>query len=52
MYLEKKLDLRGVLPPSRYCLRRKPSHIGRENSRTPIPPIHIGIAAHVRLSCP
>jgi hypothetical protein len=42
-----KLDLRGVRQPQGIVLRR-PSHTGRENPRTPAPPIHSGIEAHVR----
>jgi hypothetical protein len=33
--------------PSSIVLRRRP-HTGRENPRTPAPPIHSGIEAHVR----
>jgi hypothetical protein len=44
----KKLDLRGVRQPPGIKLRRRPSHTGRENPRTPAPPIHSGIEAHVR----
>jgi hypothetical protein len=43
-----KLDLRGVRQPPGIELRRRPSHTGRENPRTPAPPIHSGIEAHVR----
>jgi hypothetical protein len=43
-----KLDLRGVRQPPGIVLRRRPSHAGRENPRTPAPPIHSGIEAHVR----
>jgi hypothetical protein len=46
--LEKKLDLRGVRLPPGIVLRRRPSHTGRENPRTPAPPIHNDIEAHVR----
>jgi hypothetical protein len=44
----KKLDLRGVRQPPGIILRRRPSHTGRENPRTPAPPIHSGIEALVR----
>jgi hypothetical protein len=44
----KKLDLRGVRQPPGIVLRRRPSHTGQENTRTPAPPIHSGIEAHVR----
>ena len=44
----KKLDLRGVRQPPGIVLRRRPSHTGQENPRTPAPPIHSGIEAHVR----
>jgi hypothetical protein len=43
----KKLDLRGVRQPPSIVLRR-PSHTGQENPRTPAPPIHSSIEAHVR----
>jgi hypothetical protein len=43
-----KLDLRGVRQPPGIVLRRRPSHTGQENPRTPAPPIHSGIEAHVR----
>jgi hypothetical protein len=42
-----KLDLRGKTAPG-IVLRRRPSHTGQENPRTPAPPIHSGIEAHVR----
>jgi hypothetical protein len=45
---KKKLDLRGVRQPPGIVLRRRHSHTGQENSRTPAPPIHSGIKAHVR----
>jgi chromosome segregation ATPase len=44
----KKLDLRGVRQPPGILIRRRPSHAGQENPRTPTPPIHSGIEAHVR----
>jgi hypothetical protein len=43
-----KLDLRGVRQPPGIVLRRRSSHTGQENPRTPAPPIHSGIEAHVR----
>jgi hypothetical protein len=45
---KKKLDLRGVRQPPGILIRRRPSHAGQENPRTPAPPIHSGIEAHVR----
>jgi hypothetical protein len=47
-HYKKKLDLRGVRQPPGIVLRRRPSHTGQENPRTPAPPIHSGIEAHVR----
>jgi hypothetical protein len=40
------LDLRGVRHPPSIVLRRR----GRENPRTPAPPIHSGIEAHVGMT--
>jgi hypothetical protein len=36
----------GGKTSSGIVLRRRPSHTGRENPRTPGPPIHGGIEAH------
>jgi hypothetical protein len=48
--LKKKLDLREVRQPSGIILRR-PSHVGQENHRTPVPPVHSGTVSHVRNDC-
>jgi hypothetical protein len=31
-----------------YCIKRRPSHAGQENPRTPAPSLHSGTVAHVR----
>jgi hypothetical protein len=47
VFEKKKLDVQGVRQPPSIVLRRS-SHTGRENPRTPAPPIHSGIEAYVR----
>jgi hypothetical protein len=39
--IKKKIDLRGPSPPQHYD-KKKTSHAGRENPRTPTPPLHEG----------
>jgi hypothetical protein len=43
----KKTRPAGVRPLPDIILTRRP-HAGRENPRTPVPPIHSGTVAHVR----
>jgi hypothetical protein len=45
-FIVKKLDLRELRPPHGIIIKRRPSHVGRENPRTSAPPIHNGTVAH------
>jgi hypothetical protein len=47
--IQKKLDLRGVRQPPDIVLRRRHSHTGRENPRTPTHPYATTPAIKVRL---
>ena len=44
--IKKKLDPRGASRPPGINVRRRTSHAGRENPRTPAPPLHRGPVTH------
>jgi len=44
----KQLDLRGAKTDPGYFAKRRHSHAGRENPRTPAPSLHSSTIAHVR----